>query len=211
MRLEIIFVVLQSLSTISLALVGGSKSKAIKRDDGSLNRKGKAIISAIVIVGVSSALALYLSSGASQSRLERKIDDLRSDLAAQVMEAKPEAAPRRPEGDATTGLQILRPVDGEVDWRPTVEGRVTNPNAAVYVIVHPVGLSSYWVQPPVIVRRDGSWRVGVYAGRAGDIDIGKEFEIMAVAYPKDRLSEGQTFSAWPQAKWRSEVVTVVRK
>ncbi|MEW6571972.1 MAG: hypothetical protein AB1390_12540 [Nitrospirota bacterium] len=129
----------------------------------------------------------------------------------QVMQAPSEIVPRAPEKKPTTDLEISEPVSGGVKWRPLVEGRVTDPKAEVWVIVHPVGLSSYWIQPSVTVRRDGTWRVPVYIGRAGDIDIGKEFEIMAIAEPKERLTEGQVFSEWPKAKWRSDIITVVRR
>ena len=141
----------------------------------------------------------------------KRIEGFQAELLDQVMRAPPEIAPRAPEKKPTTDLEISEPVSGAVNWRPVVEGRVTDSKANVWVIVHPVGLSSYWIQPPVTVQRNGTWRVPVYIGRAGDIDTGKEFEIMAIADPQESLSEGQVFSAWPKAKWRSDIVTVVRR
>jgi len=54
-----------------------------------------------------------------------------------------------------------------------------------------MAVSDYWIQPPVTVRRDGSWRVQIHIGRPGSIDVGKAFEIRAVGNPDDELREGK--------------------
>jgi hypothetical protein len=50
-----------------------------------------------------------------------------------------------------------------------------------------------------------------YFGRSGDLDKGKQFEIVAFADPNDRLQEGGDESAWPKAKWTSNPITVTRR
>ncbi len=209
MLLEIIIVLLQSLCVVALGLVGILKITI--HPDGTLSRTGKAILVLAAITYLTTTSTLYMLAAIKQDRLIERIEGLQIKLSDQVMNAPREVTPQSPEKKPTTDLQILGPMSREVDWRPTIEGRVTDPKAEVWVIVHPVGLSSYWIQSPVSIRRDGAWRIAVYIGRAGDIDIGKEFEIMAVAFPKESLSEGQVFSEWPNAKWRSDIITVVRK
>jgi len=109
-------------------------------------------------------------------------------------------------------LSIVAPRNGDtVPERSYVSGQVAKPNAEVWVIVHPMEVSDYWVQPRTTVKEDGSWKVSVYIGRPGTIDMGRHFEVRAVANPKKRLKEGAVLDSWPAAQWKSEVLEVVRK
>jgi hypothetical protein len=109
-------------------------------------------------------------------------------------------------------LRITAPSDdAEVSERPFVEGTVADPKAKVWVIIHPMEVSDYWVQPSVAVKENGTWKVVIYIGRPGRIDVGKKFEIMAVANPNVKLSEGDILSGWPEAEARSDVIEVTRK
>ncbi len=109
-------------------------------------------------------------------------------------------------------IWITEPKNREtVPERPYVEGKVSNTTAAVWVLVHPMEVSDYWVQPQLTVNRDGAWRVGIYIGRPGTVDAGKRFEIMAIANPKRPLKEGDVLRFWPDAESKSEVVEVIRK
>jgi hypothetical protein len=111
-----------------------------------------------------------------------------------------------------TNLSIIEPKNGEeVVYRPYVSGKVADANAEVWVIAHPMDVSDYWVQPKVSVEGDGSWKVMIYIGRPGTIDVGKHFEIRAVANPKIRLKEGDVLVGWPEAQWKSQVIEVTRK
>jgi hypothetical protein len=95
--------------------------------------------------------------------------------------------------------------------RPIVEGSVSDPTAVVWVVVHPLEVSDYWVQPSVTVRNKGAWKVQVHIGRPGNLDIRKIFEMRAVANPKDKLHEGEVLSGWPGAEAISDVIEVTRK
>lgn len=109
-------------------------------------------------------------------------------------------------------IRITEPKDGDlVGYRPYIQGTVADPDAEVWVIVHPINLSAYWVQPSVSVKGDGTWKVELYMGRAGDIDVGKQFEILAVANPKAMLNEADVLSSWPNAQWNSQVIKVTRR
>lgn len=143
--------------------------------------------------------------------LEETRDTLFSIRGTPVMEAPREISPA-PIPTPSREIQIKAPQDGsQVPWRPYVEGTVADPNATVWVIVHPMGVSSYWIQPSVTVKEDGTWKVQLYLGRAEDIDVGKHFEILAIANPKERLSEAKVLGRWPDAQWKSQVIEVTRK
>lgn len=109
-------------------------------------------------------------------------------------------------------IHITSPADGiESGERVMVDGLVANPNAEVWVVVHPNDVSNYWVQPKVSVNTDGKWRAQVYLGKPGNADVGKRFEIRAIASPKVHLSEGDVSTGWPDAEAHSEIVTAIRK
>jgi hypothetical protein len=109
-------------------------------------------------------------------------------------------------------IVIKSPSEGaSVPKRPIVEGVVKDKNAQVWVIIHPMETADYWVQPRFTVRNQGLWKVQVYIGRPGIIDVGKHFEIMAVANPRQMLREGKVLGSWPEAQSQSEIIEVVRK
>ena len=111
-----------------------------------------------------------------------------------------------------TNLHITVPLDGaKVSERPVVEGVVADPHAEVWLIVHPLEVSDYWVEPAVAVKDDGTWRTTIYVGRPGAQDVGKRFEVIAVANPKTALDEGKKLPRWPDAQWKSQVIEVIRK
>jgi len=112
----------------------------------------------------------------------------------------------------SSGISILTPKNSTiVPGRPIVKGTVRDRNSEVWVIIHPMEVSDYWVQPRTTVRGDGSWSVYVYIGRPGAVDVGKHFEIRAVANPKNKLREGKVLNYWPDADGLSPIIEVVRK
>jgi len=115
-------------------------------------------------------------------------------------------------GEEQLKVRITAPADkSQVPERPLVEGTVSDANASVWVVVHPMEVADYWVQPAVTVREDGTWKVMAYMGRPGDIDVGKQFEIMAFANPAEPLKEGDVLKGWPKAQAKSQVIEVTRK
>jgi len=109
-------------------------------------------------------------------------------------------------------LRITAPLDrAEVPERPFVEGTITDPNVKLWVVVHPVGVSDYWVQPNVTIKEDGTWKVKIYIGRPGAVDLDKQFEILAVTDPEIVLTEGKVLDDWPNARCKSQVIEVRRK
>jgi hypothetical protein len=109
-------------------------------------------------------------------------------------------------------IAIILPTNSSsVSERPIVEGTVSSSKAIVWVIVHPLEVSDYWVQPLASVQGKDSWRTQIHVGRPGDADVGKLFEIRAVANPKAVLREGLVLNQWPEAVAVSNAVTVTRK
>lgn len=57
-------------------------------------------------------------------------------------------------------VRVTAPPHGaEVPERPFIEGTVSHPKAVVWVIVHPMAVSDYWVHPATHVSEDGRWKV----------------------------------------------------
>lgn len=107
-------------------------------------------------------------------------------------------------------LKITAPANNaQIAYRPFIEGTISNADATVWVILHPMAISVYYVQPPVTGRGDGTWKVQIYAGDQ-NAGIGDRFEIMAVVNPQQSLKEGQQLSAWPIASSKSNVIEVIR-
>jgi len=114
-------------------------------------------------------------------------------------------------GAEELNISMTEPADGsKVANRNYVKGIISNPNAEVWVVIHPVDTSGFWIQPSVTVKNSGSWKVKAYFGRSGSIDSGKEFEIRAFANPTGTFREGKTHG-WPKAAARSDVVDVTRE
>jgi hypothetical protein len=107
-------------------------------------------------------------------------------------------------------ITISSPLDGSsVDHRQDITGQVSDTNANVLVVIHPVSVSEFWTQPPVTVRNNGQWRVKAYFGRRG-IDRGEEYEVRAFANPQSHTQEGK-YTSWPHAEARSNVVVMTRR
>ena len=112
-------------------------------------------------------------------------------------------------GDARAEIVITTPSDNNyVEERPIVRGTI-NPSAPVWVIVHPVKTSNYWVQPISTVNGT-NWSAQIYIGRPGSIDVGKHFEIKAFSVANNNLTEGVVLGRWPDAKDNSQVIEVIR-
>lgn len=108
-------------------------------------------------------------------------------------------------------LTILHPRNGDiVPHRPFIEGTVKDLHAEVWLIVHPLGSSNYWIQPKAKISRDGTWRAQIYIGRSGSEDVGAYYEVCAVANPRNNLNEGDVLHTWPPAEHRSGILELLR-
>jgi hypothetical protein len=115
-------------------------------------------------------------------------------------------------GEEQLKIRITAPSDkSQVAEKPSIEGTVTDVNVSIWVVVHPTEVSDYWVQPPVTVKEDGTWKGRAYIGRPGNVDVGKQFEIMSVANPKEPLKEGDVLKNWPEGQAKSQVIEVTRQ
>lgn len=108
-------------------------------------------------------------------------------------------------------IKIITPKDGAlVAHREQVSGTVSDSSTAVWLVIHPLNTSDFFIQPPIMVRNDGTWKVMPYFGRSPSQDSGAQFEVRAFAKPATALKEGVATS-WPESAARSNVVEVSRK
>ncbi|HUW14612.1 MAG TPA: hypothetical protein VM537_33135 [Anaerolineae bacterium] len=109
-------------------------------------------------------------------------------------------------------LTVTEPTNGaKVAHRQVVRGTVPDSKSKVWVIVHPMLTTGYWVQNPVNVRSNGQWTAQVYLGTSVETQVGELFELRAVADPQAALKEGDVLKTWPDAKSQSDIVEVERE
>ncbi len=113
---------------------------------------------------------------------------------------------------AALTLSIEEPADGaSVPEKTSVSGSVNDPQAEVFVVVHPAATGDYWVQQPATVDNDGKWTASPVQFGEGRKGVGEVFEVRAFAGPDTPLQRGQVLKNWPKAAARSNVVRVTRK
>lgn len=211
--MDALLTIAQVASGMLLALIGLLRS-TYDHETKKMKIWGWILLIVAFISLVSATIIKDQKNAAREKKLYWRIDELREKLftalVPEVMESRKEISKiRAPK--PTTKLQILIPKNNtEVPARTYVEGYVLDPKAKVWLIIHPMETSAYWVQPSITVRKDGNWKVAAYLGRSGSIDVGKQFEIMAVANPRVGLKEGDVLDGWPEAQWNSQVIEVVR-
>lgn len=131
--------------------------------------------------------------------------------------AAPTQQPPANSGSATpatsgSAVNITAPKANEqVIERPLIEGTADPKAKEVWVIVHPMEVADYWVQPRVTLEATGKWAVQGHLGRPGSTDNGKLYELMAIANPSAKLNEGDRLKNWPEAAMKSQIVRVTRK
>lgn len=91
-----------------------------------------------------------------------------------------------------------------------VKGRVSSPQAEVWLLVRWQKSPYYWVQPRAVIATDGSWQANIYAGSEAK-NSGHIFEIRAFAGLQAPLELGQILFTWPEALAQSNIVMVKRK
>ncbi len=99
--------------------------------------------------------------------------------------------------------------DSEVGQHEIVRGKVSDTNARVYVLVHPMMTNLWWVQRlPSPPNQDGSWQTLCYFGTETE---GKNeyFEVIAIVTHKN-LKEGQILKELPSDAIRSDIIMVKR-
>ena len=90
-----------------------------------------------------------------------------------------------------------------------MRGTVSDPSERPIVLVHPMSTDLWWVQrPPAPPNSDGKWATLCYFGTESE-GIGDYFQIVAIV-PVNELPEGTVLQELPEARARSEVVTVRR-
>ncbi len=96
----------------------------------------------------------------------------------------------------SASVKITHPGNGAIvdDYRVTVRGSSSglgDPDLHLYILVHPVATSLWWVQPFPTVDRDGNWVTRVYLGES-DVGNNEDYAIKAII-TTEKLYEGNTF------------------
>lgn len=108
-------------------------------------------------------------------------------------------------------LTINQPL-GKVGPLERLTGKAPSPSARIFVIVNPVEQpQQFWVQKIATVDGKRNWTASVHFGEPGQAHHDKQFTCMAVGDPETDLHEGDVLPDWPNAKWKSEIITVTRK
>jgi len=170
----------------------------------------------VVWVGVPAAVgAVVLGEAMNWARvqeLENRLTVMHEAKAEELMQS-PEDTVRVPPPKPTGQLRISSPSDGDqLPFQGYIKGTVGDSDAEVWVLVHPLDHTGYWVQRRADVSwTTSSWKAMVFLGRGDSRDVGKEFEVVAVANPTAELVESEILGEWPGAQWTSNAVTVIRK
>jgi hypothetical protein len=113
-------------------------------------------------------------------------------------------------------LTITYPLHGQtVPRRPFIAGRVAHADT-VWIVVRPVTLGAKcYVQPPIPVKKDGSWRGQIFIGGLNPNNIGQAFEIRAFVNPPSVYraieEERDIFNEWPNdAELATHSTVVIR-
>jgi hypothetical protein len=208
-----LFVILQALAAVLLGAVG--LFTGFRRPDGGLNRTGFLLLGGGGACYIAFAVCLQVLNDVDAARKQHRIEELLD----KYFSAKAPLVMATPKGPTipvlaapSDAISITRPQDeAEVGPRALVEGTASSSASNVWVVVHPMDTSSYWVQPRVSVRSGGAWTGMAYLGRSGSLDVGKKFEVVALADPFDILQEGEYGNSWPRAKWTSKPVILTRR
>jgi hypothetical protein len=91
-----------------------------------------------------------------------------------------------------------------------ISGTVSDKNANVRVVIHPIETPDCWAQMPAVVGDDGTWSVVAQFGENDPSHSGKGYEVRAFANPRANLSPGPT-PCWPQAAANSDALYVTRR
>jgi len=117
----------------------------------------------------------------------------------------------QPGGKQTLSIKIQKPAQKElVGVKHEVAGTVSDRSAKVWLVVRPRETADCWIQNPILVNNDGSWRLLSQFGEEKPEHSGKPYEIRALANPKTTMRPGKTI-CWPEAEVYSDPVYVVRK
>jgi hypothetical protein len=172
----------------------------------------------------------YIIQAIAGSEVKESVVD---DLPKRVIKSKSVCVYRK-----IQAIRIIGPPDkASVPLHTLVLGTISDLNTAVWIIIHPKDSPHYYVYPKINgikVEKNGTWgrlvevkweesprpAVGrtmmsladVVKGVDGvDGDVGKHFQIMAVANPEENLGKVDRLTRWPRAEYESEIIEVIRE
>jgi hypothetical protein len=105
----------------------------------------------------------------------------------------------RPDGAGPAGARLIRPAVDALKTR----------GLELVVLVRPVAQGDWWVQPMVLISRDGTFSELVYLGEA-DLGIGQSFQIIATIATRNEMREGTKLVQLPEKRSRSDTYNLIR-
>jgi hypothetical protein len=102
------------------------------------------------------------------------------------------------------------PNNSEVNVHDFIIGKVSDKDSRIWLVIQPLETMACWVQKPVIVDDDGTWKASVQFGDYTVQHSGKPYEVRALANPRSTLTPGPT-ECWPQAEAASAGLYVKRR
>ncbi|GAB3715281.1 hypothetical protein GCM10027592_55720 [Spirosoma flavus] len=123
-----------------------------------------------------------------------------------------------------SNLLIHKPIHGETVPRiVAIEGNVSNADS-VWVVIHPIswnrsydpdgGWNKYFIQAPVRVESNGTWKCVLYVGSTNPGEAGVKWQIRAFVNPeqayKSLYTTSDLYHQWPKAQLSTEAVEITR-
>lgn len=102
---------------------------------------------------------------------------------------------------------ITAETHSQIGANEPVIGRVSDAEAQVWLVLHPVQSHDCWLQGPVNVRQDGSWHARVVYKKSELFTGDNNIEVRAVANP-ERSGSDKKVTCWPAAEAISAPVFV---
>jgi hypothetical protein len=181
-----------------------------RESGGGLSVYGRLVVFATpVILGVALIWAQIINLDAGKRRVRELLDALYSQT-GQIAMTTPPRPTLLPDSPVTDKVRVVSPANNAVVGAvEAIEGTAPEGDN-VWIVIHPVDTSSYWVQPRPSVG-NGKWQATTYLGRTESVDAGKKFEVRAILDPRIDLKEGQVLGSWPEAKAVSMPVILQRR
>ena len=166
----------------------------------------------LLVGGLAVVILTVWQTLAEVARLQHRDTEQKETISTLLIAPPARETARRTPRNVSGDVVIREPPQGtRMPQEGYVAGTISDPGIEVWLVVHPLDVSAYWVQAAANVSRAGNWRCKVYLGRSGNTDSGKEFEIVALGKPVQPLKEGMVLPDWPEAEWSSDVLMVLRE
>jgi hypothetical protein len=107
-------------------------------------------------------------------------------------------------------LGILSPKPASMVTRILEIEGVASDTELVWIVVKPKNGSSYFVQAPIKVQKNGYWKGEIIIGSLSDEEVGQKFTLKAFIKPRTKFKTGDILNSWPQSELSTDEIEVIR-